>query len=257
MLTQKNISDLLEITKKLAAIEQWNEPRLPCDYLVIDIETLGFLHTDSEIIQFGMCLVRDCKPVVDELWPGEYTSMIVKLPEEAFVGKEGAGKVHGIDYAKSQAEGLPKEDVLLAVKDTLDYAISNGMQIVGHNLANFDIPFIIDIFQKHGIHYEFPKGTIVDTGMMVKAMQLGMMPGYDERIWQWMKRVSGMRARGVYWSLDKFCMKEFGLEKHGASADAAHDAGYDCYLTHLVVTEINGMLDELEGVDKEMGEIPW
>jgi len=249
MLTQRHVSDLLEIVKKLAAIEGWSEPRLPCDYLVVDIETLGFKHIDSDIVQVGMCLVRDCKPV-QELWPADYTSMIVSLPQESFIGKEGAINVHGIGFEKSAAEGLPRDQVFKMVKDVVEYALSNGMQIVGHNLANFDIPFLTGEFMKLGLSCEFPKGFVVDTGMMVKAMQLGMMPGYDERIWQWMKRVSDYRAR-VKWSLDKFCMEAFDLGKHNVSADEAHDAGYDCYLTHLVVTEINDLLDELEGVTNE------
>lgn len=235
---------LHKIITSLARAEGWRANRLPCDYLVLDTETTGFSKTNDRILQVGMMLVRDCKPAKD-LWDSDHKALYLKWTPDVFIGKESAMEVHGITPEVCAAKGAPPADVMQIIKDTIEYARGNGMMIVGHNMISFDAPFITQEMYRAGIKHEFYHNEIVDTGLFVKAMQLGMLPGGD-RIYDYGKRVMDMRSRAK-WSLDRFCIGTFRLDQlYGISAERAHDAGYDCYITSCLITVINALLDELE-----------
>jgi DNA polymerase III epsilon subunit-like protein len=120
------------------------------------------------------------------------------------------------------------------------------MMIVGHNMFNFDIPFLTATAQRFGLNLGFRQDEQLDTGLLVKAMQLRMYPGTDERLYNYYRRVGDLRA-GVKWSLDRYCIQRFGLDKkHDVDALKAHDAGYDCFLTHLLLKELNAILEGVE-----------
>lgn len=230
---------LKEIIRRLAKTERWPDNKLPCDYLVLDTETTGTnTHSDS-IVQIGLCAVRDCK-IVHDYSDQDFVSYILKLPKEKFVGAEEAVKVHGIDYEKSQRCGIPPEEAYKMLHEIVLDAMSKGMLICGHNLYSFDIPFLQTELGRMGIQFRFAQNEVVDTAMLVKAMQIGMLPGEDESAYMYWSRVREFRARGIYFSLDRFCIDWFELPaKYGVSKDHAHDAGYDCWMSHLLVAEMN------------------
>jgi DNA polymerase III epsilon subunit-like protein len=234
--------NLRDIVKRLAKTENWPEPQLPCDYLVFDLETLGFDPARDMIVQLGFCLVRDCE-VVHDLWDTDSSAMILKWPAECFEGRDGAINVHGITPEKSAAEGVDPDEVFGIVEDVVAYANKEGMQFCGHNLFAFDHGFLKRAMSDRGKKMDISQDSLIDTAMIVKAMQLGMKPDVDERAYSYYARVKQFRARGVYYNLDRHCVKRFGLDaKHGVDPDAAHDAGYDCWMTHLVVEELNKII---------------
>jgi DNA polymerase III epsilon subunit-like protein len=231
--------NLKEIVRRLANTERWPGNKIPCDYLVLDTETTGTNTTKDSIVQIGFCLVRNCKPV-HEHFDTDYESVTIKLPREKFIGAEGAIAVHGIDYEKSQRNGIPPQDAYKLLYDLVMDAKAKGLYICGHNLYSFDIPFFQTELSRMGINFRFAPNEVVDTAMLVKAMQIGILPGETENAYSYWSRVRDFRAKGVYFNLDRHCMGRFQLtEKYGASKDAAHDAGYDCWLAHLVVVELN------------------
>lgn len=231
--------NLKEIVRRLAKTEKWPNNKLPCDYLCLDTETTDTNVTAGNIVQIGLCAVKDCK-IVHEFGDQDYMSFTIKLPKEAFAGKEAAIAVHGIDYEKAQRTGLEPTEAYKLLHDILVEALARGMMVCGHNLYSFDIPFFTNEMAKMGITFKFGQNQVVDTAMLVKAMQIGILPGEDETSFSYWSRVYSFRAKGIYFNLDRYCMARFNLgEKYGASKEHAHNAGYDCWLSHLLVAEMN------------------
>jgi len=233
---------LKEIINRLAVTEGWPHNKIPCDYLVVDTETTGTNTSVDSIVQIGVCHVRDCK-ISHEFSEHDYSSFTIKLPRSAFVGKEGAIAVHGIDYEKSAREGIPPDKAYKLLCDIIVEARANGMMICGHNLYSFDIPILHAELARLGIPFKFAQNEVLDTAMLVKAMQIGIYPGVGEMSYSYWSRVRGFRAKGVYFNLDRYCVQRFNLEQYGASKEHAHDAGYDCWLAHLVVQELNKIVE--------------
>lgn len=232
-------SNLKQIVKRLAETEHWPDNKLPCNYLCLDTETTGVNTSTDSIVQIGLCEVRDCKPA-HTFCDTDYTSFIVKLPPEKFFGKEGAIAVHGIDHQKSQKEGIEPKDAYCLLYDIVMKAKEQGLYVCGHNLYSFDIPFLQTELARMGITFKFAENEVIDTAMLVKAMQLGMLPGVGETSYAFWFRVRNFRAKGIYYSLDRYCIERFNLAaKYGVSKDSAHDAGYDCWMSHLLVAEMN------------------
>jgi len=241
---------LIDIAKRLAATEKWRWPHLPCDYLVIDLETLALSAHDGHVVQVGMCAVRDCKPVHD-LWGEDYTQLVLKWPKEAFVGHEEAIKVHGIDFARSQKEGVDPKEVFGIVADIIGWAKGQGMMIVGHNLFRFDLPYLKIEMAHYNLDLNVKQEEVLDTGVFVKGMQVGSIPGDTERLYEYCRRIMSLPVKGVRYNLANYCVQRFGLGmKYNISSEKAHDAGYDCYLTHLVIQELNKIiLDSTQTVE--------
>ena len=234
--------NLKEIVRRLARTEKWPNNKLPCDYLCMDTETTGTNTTVDHIVQVGLCSVKDCK-IVHELWDTDYVSYTVQLPKEAFIGKEAAINVHHIDYEKSQRCGIPPKEAYELLYGILMESLSKGTMVCGHNLYSFDIPFFQNEMSRAGVNFRFAENQVVDTAMLVKAMQIGILPGEDETSYAYWSRVRDFRARGIYFSLDRYCIDRFKLvEKYGVSKDKAHDAGYDCWMSHLLVEELNNIV---------------
>lgn len=230
---------LKEIVRRLAKTERWPNNKLPCEYLCLDTETTGTNSSFDKIVQIGLCAVRDCK-IVHDFCDTDYTSFTIKLPKEAFVGKEAAIAVHHIDYEKSQREGIEPTEAYQLLHEIILKAMSMGMMVCGHNLYSFDIPFFQHELALMGISFKFAQNEVLDTAMLVKAMQIGILPGEDETSYAYWARVRDFRAKGIYYNLDRYCIERFQLtQKYGASKAQAHNAGYDCWMSHLLVAEMN------------------
>jgi DNA polymerase III epsilon subunit-like protein len=230
---------LKSIVSRLSEIGKWEMPHLPCDYLVVDIETTGFSSINNRIVSVGLCAVRDCE-ITDELHDGNSANIILKWPEEVFHDCQTAIDVHGIDYERSQAEGVDPKEAMGIVADAIRWAKSEGMFFVGHNLLKFDVPFLGMELSRAGFENRIDGTEVVDTAALCKAMQLGVFPGSSESIYEYFTRVINFRARGIYFNLDKYCVNRFDLVRnYGVDINAAHDSGYDCWLTHLVLQEMN------------------
>jgi DNA polymerase III alpha subunit (gram-positive type) len=167
----------------------------------------------------------------------------IKLPEEKFVGKEAAIETHGIDYAMSQKHGIEPAEAYAMLHFMVTDARSKGMLVCGHNLYSFDIPFFQEELARLGITFRFAENEVIDTAMLVKAMQIGILPGEEETAYAYWSRVRDFRARGIYFSLDRHCIGRFELDKkYSVSKALAHDAGYDAWMSHLVVEELNKLV---------------
>lgn len=203
--------------------------------LVLDIETLGLDYSNSRIIQIGFLVYQNGKISADFHKDRLYDSFILKLNKTDFIGKEGAIKVHGITFERSQQEGKSPQEVIKFFYDVLQLALRNGWTLIGHNLVQFDLPFLVTEFKRAGFVFSYNGANIVDTGGIVKAAQIGMRILEEETPFDFFKRVGSFRAPGVLWSLTPFCSTLFKIDDDSGKA---HDAGYDCYLTFKLLQKL-------------------
>lgn len=214
---------LLEIAKRCPG------GALPDDYLVFDTETSGVDVATDRILQFGFVLVRG-RQIMDQ-----YSFLARRTRQEVTIHPD-AIKVHGIDYDKLEREGIPPAEVIATVIDLFETARKHGMMFVGHNIASFDAPMFERECTVSGKDFRFGDHEVLDTGMIVKAAQ---MRGYFDpslSLKAWARRVAEVRARGIYWNLDRYCTEKFKLMEGGKVK--AHDAMADCILTHRLLEKL-------------------
>lgn len=201
--------------------------KLPETYLVMDTETSGIDLYKDRAIQYGFCFVHK----------GKVTNTFAQIVNRAgLVIPIGAYKVHGIDNVKMASEGIDPKWFVQEVSKILTDWRSTGNMFVGHNIMAFDAPMFELESTIQGCPFKFEANEVVDTGMLVKAAQLGMYMDGRESLRDFYRRVAEVRAKGVYWSLDRHCYPKYDLERRtGISKDSSHDAGVDCVLSHAVL----------------------
>lgn len=205
--------------------------KLPDSYLVFDTETSGLSPYSDWILQFGFCAVN-ARRVADCF------GYIANRPPEVVIAPE-AVRVHGIDRVRMDKEGLPPKELLPLIFDTLEAFRSNGLMFVGHNMINFDAPFLEREAHVIGRPFKFLPNEILDTGMLVKAARLGMYFNPSDTLRSFSKRVSEVRAKGIQWSLDRYCYDTYNLgDASGVKKGEAHDASVDCLLTHHLLDRL-------------------
>lgn len=188
----------------------------------MDCETGGF-GAYSIPLQWGMTFVRQRQRV------GSFSAYIKREPRVPIHPEAMA--IHGITPELIEEKGEPLTEVLPAMIEMLGQWKSMGTMLVGHNILNYDLPLLRQDAQACGLNVEYGENDIIDTGMMVKAAQLGLRLEDRDTLGSFFRRVNGIRAKGVNWSLDKHCIAAYGLYKH-AETSKTHDAAGDCELSH-------------------------
>ena len=204
---------------------------LPDTYCVWDCETSGLDPFENRIIQLGLAFV-DGRKVMDSF------AQCIRRPPSCVL-TPGAVAKHGITRERLDAEGVPAEEFMPEIiKNMMDWQAS-GKMFAGHNLGAFDVLFLENEAKEYGLPLKFQDNMIIDTGMLVKATQLGItFRGAGETLRGFYTRLREIRAKGVFWALDKHCYATYNLGKYGINKDAAHDAGVDCLLVHYLFEEL-------------------
>lgn len=204
---------------------------LPDTYLVFDTETNGTDVYRCKILQVGLCFVRKGE-IIDRMAFYVKRGTDVPIPPEA-------QRVHGITHAKLASDGIEPAEIIPLVCEHFTKWREQGHMFLGHNILAFDAPLIELESQLLGVPWKFRDNEIVDTGMLVKGAQLEMFFRDDaENLRSFYRRVSEVRAKGVYWSLDRHCIDAYGLATYGIDKSKMHDAGEDCVATHFLLSEI-------------------
>jgi DNA polymerase III epsilon subunit-like protein len=230
----------------------------PDDYVVFDVETTGLTPGDDLITQVGFCLVQDrnveengsslldwtrCEGV-DQDW------LRWRLAETKRQ-MEAKGKQNHMTYERLRDEGEDPLAVLKEYATLFGDAKDGGYYYLGHNALNFDIPFFQAHFTRWGPQFNFDSALVVDTGLMEKAAQLNFYPWPGESLVDFYARVYNWKKKGVFWSLDRNCVPKYKLDLiHGLDMTKAHDAGFDCILTHHLFEHYRE-LAELGGITIE------
>ena len=191
---------------------------------MIDIETSGLKLSRDVVIQYGFMLVLDNVPQ-------DPVAINIKRPAGIISAK--ITEITGITD-KDLQQGQEPERALTQLAELIRDMLQLGY-IVGHNVVNFDLRMLHYEFKRYNIDLDIPDDKVIDTGILVKASQLNADRGPKETWVAWARRVGSIFAKGVYWSLDRYCIQAYELEELGANKSLAHNAGYDCYLSHLVL----------------------
>lgn len=209
--------------------------KLPDSYLVFDTETSGVDIARDRILQFGFVLVKNNK-IQDQ-----YSFLVKRTKEEVFIHPE-ALKVHGITYERLEREGVLVSQVIDDVIELFEAARRVGMMFVGHNIFSFDSRMLERECILMGKKFKFGDDEIVDTGMIVKAAQIGVYIQDGMTLRDWALRVADIRARGVMWSLDRYCIPTYDLNRFGPFK--SHDAMGDCQTTHHLLGVLKTCLND-------------
>jgi len=216
----------------------------PDNYFVFDFETSGFSREFDVITQLAWTIVRD-RRVVDT------QSMVLNWPRHPYISQSWLrgqllklaesyaeqGKVYRLTYDVLEESPYMPVDALSVFDTLLDSVIEDKEWLIGHNIAIFDT----EMMDAHRIRFlgkepiDWPEDRIFDTGLFLKAAQLGRYPRPGESLDSFFRSISGVRAKGVFWAMDTYCIPAFGLEeRHGIDTSRCHDAGYDCHVNHLL-----------------------
>lgn len=200
--------------------------QLPTSYVVLDIETTGFIPGVNPPLQYGVVVVKDNKII-------ERLSFITKVPPGTILNKQ-AFEVHGIDQARLDREGHDPKHMVPILSELLHKAQNSGACFLGHNISRFDKLHIEFETNRYGVPFKFSPHSVIDTGAIVKSAQIeNLRPRPDEDLDMFFCRAHSVRQYGVYWKLYPYCYDIFQLARFNCDT-GAHDAGVDCEMTHWV-----------------------
>jgi DNA polymerase III epsilon subunit-like protein len=146
--------------------------------------------------------------------------------------------------AEIKDKGMEYTKVLKVAEDMFRSYVADGYHLVGHNFVKFDIPFFEAASAAQGASYKFDTELLVDTGILIKAAQIPSKILDRETPRQFYRRV-GERPARIKYAIDRFCLPYWYMEdRFSIDADKAHDGGYDCFITDLVMKE---MIEEAKG----------
>ena len=229
------MNDLQRLAQTVAA--RCPNKELPSSYLVVDIETSGF-HWQREkdpdvVVQIGFSAVRGREVVKND-------AFYIKRPPGTM--SQEASEVTGITDEILMEQGIEPSEIYPYFVHLLELYRSSGCMFMGHNMISFDAPFLAADFSRQQIPFQFRQGEYIDTGMLFKASQLRTLPGPHEDLHRFFTRIKNTRSR-VKWKLTT-AIERLNLHiKHGIDLTKAHDAGFDCWMTHLLFEELRSLAE--------------
>jgi len=161
------------------------------NYCVLDIESSGLDVLNSRILELGVMVVKDHKPL-------EAISRVVDAGVE-------------VDPEVTKVTGITQEMVNggESINLVLDWFrdLTNHLPLVGHNIFIFDHRLLLAESKrnKHPLMSELPLRRLVDTAALFKGLQLKMKPEEDESHFKYAARVLSVRRRGIRFNLKYAC----------------------------------------------------
>jgi DNA polymerase III epsilon subunit-like protein len=256
----------------------------PKDYIVFDVETTGRVfygangqHTPVNnghhdlITQIGHCVVRDGEAKhkggvildwTDEsvhalhefevMGDSEWIRAKLEYLERVF---EERGRTYQVPFDKMKSEGENPVEVLAAYYDMFQDAREKGMKFVGHNAWGFDVKMVRYHFRQYlDKDFAWEHDEIIDTGMLEKAIQerenlYASLPWSTENLKTWSRRQANSPRAGVKWNLDQHVVGKYDLVKrYNLDMVDAHDASFDCYITHLLLKSLEELYKDKDKV---------
>lgn len=208
--------------------------RLPDDYLVIDIETNGFHwnpplgEKPNVVVQVGYAVVRGRRLIAN-------SAHYIKRPPGTMVGE--AKEVTGITDEILMSKGEDPQNFYSRFLTLLELFRNNHLMIVGHNIMRFDAPFLEADLRRQGLEFSFTPNELIDTGCTFKAVNVGVSIGPAETLHSFFNRIYSLRSH-IKWRLE-YAVAHLGIDKqYDLDLEKAHDAAFDCYLTHLLFEQL-------------------
>lgn len=234
--------------------------RVPDDYLVVDTETNG-MQTDQDLVlpvQVGYALVRGrrvvardaitinwAKVMADHRMIREFWDRCRRTAENM----RSRGQECLLTADRVAREGLDPREAWPAYHDLIVGAIADGLPLAGHNIFGFDCPLLEKTAVQMGMSLGLDAARILDFGLIEKAIATGMAPpDVGDSIAHWYARVRNAWRRGK-WNLAPHCVEKYGL---AADPGLAHDAGYDCWMSHLLIEAMRTLAEGPCGTHRTM-----
>ena len=203
--------------------------------LLQKLDQYGLCHQSTfDAIDLNGGSIMGCPAVPQEIQ--DMRDINDKLTFRTAVDATGITPEHTMEY------GMDRKDALDILYRILLGAMRTQCVIAGHNIVNFDLPFLSCEFPEElGVdesELDINENLLLDTGMIVKAAQLGLYPYKNESNAKFFHRIYTMQRRAK-WSLDKFCVPNFSLDRlYGVDSNEQHkSAGYDCWVTGCLINE--------------------
>lgn len=187
------------------------------DFILIDIETTGFLKDKHQILEVGILVLKDNK-VIDE--------MELKIKHKEYVLTTGALAVNKINLVEHEVNAVYEEEACRTILSFLNKNKSNdtGFIVIGQNVQ-FDIGFIENMFLRNRLIKDYRN---VISYRNIDIMQLAILKNIEGKIELEAQDLDSiLRALNI----DESCIpNHIPNERHRALAD--------CYLEHKAYTEL-------------------
>lgn len=223
-----------------AWLDKWGGSPLPRSYLVVDVETTGFDTRTDLITQIGHVLVRNCEIVDQDNAILNWTdcnlvrAMDVKLLySDLKASMAEKGLKPQVTWKRMVEEGHDPKSILRAYRDIFHDASKNGYIFVGHSISTFDEAILSRNFGRFlEVDWSLEEDEVIDTLAIeratLKIWHPHAKPAPGESLKEWCVKVCRrMRADASLVT----CAKRYGVE---ADFDKAHDAEFDCWMTHKI-----------------------
>lgn len=227
----------------------------PDNYFIIDTETSGFSTDNDFIVQVGWGVVRDRQLVDNDALVLDWTrhpDVDQQSLREKLAGLQKTyleqGRTYHMTYEALQ-EGVDPVEGLHVMMSLLHQALTAGQIVVGHGAWHFD-KRMLDSHAKEYLNTDIPwrRNSIFDTGLVEKASLLDLPPWPGEELDEWFKRVSGRRAKGIFWNLDRAVTTKYDLvPRFNLDMTQAHGAAFDCRLCYYLFETFRAFGEALKG----------
>jgi DNA polymerase III epsilon subunit-like protein len=226
---------------------------LPDSYLVFDIETTGLDVNVDLPAQIGWAVVENNKLVDTGArfmnWTANsskenYDWLVhrVATTKRQFEFKHGyaTGSVYSVSIER-MAAGENPEQVLSEFYRLFSECRKNGFGFIAHNGLRHDQPIldrVISGMSGGEMRFRFKPNDYFDTLSLEKSVQIFPDIDQNESWLDFARRAYHLGGHKVKGSLDRHCAVKYDLSnKHGLSMDKAHEADFDCVLTHHLLQE--------------------
>jgi DNA polymerase III epsilon subunit-like protein len=226
---------------------------LPENYLVFDIETTGLDINVDLPAQIGWAVIENNKVVdsgarfmnwtynrseQDIAWIADR----VATTKRQFEYKNGfaTGSVYSVSMERMCAGENP-EKVLSDFYRLFSDCRKNNFGFIAHNGLRHDQPIIdrvINDMSSGEMRFRFKPNDYFDTLSLEKSVQIFPEILQNESWLDFARRAYHLGGYKVKGSLDRHCAVKYDLpNKHGLSMVKAHEADFDCVLTHYLLQE--------------------
>lgn len=235
---------------------------LPVNYLVFDVESTGLDLKNDLVVQLGYAVVInkklvDCSHYIPDWTSGKDKHFCDWLENRMLTTKnsmesrnQGQGPMYKHSTHRMKAEGVPVAEAFTNFMDIIKICKANRFSLIAHNGLKFDQPILNNnIKQVLGEHesFEFEKMGVgyFDTMAMERGLYSRIAP-YPED--DWMSFTGRLVKEGgrIYSSLDRHCSNKYNLINKHSMSGSAHEADFDCRLTHHLFEEYREMCEKAQ-----------
>lgn len=232
---------------------------LPVNYLVFDVESTGLDFNNDLVVQLGYAVVVNKELVECAHYIPDWThnrdkhfcEWLESRMERTKTSMQARSNGNEIMYKHSTArmkkEGVPVHDAFTNFMDVIKICKSYNFSLIAHNGLKFDQPMlnnnIKQVLGDHE-HFEFEKMGVnyFDTMGLERGLYSRITPYPDDN---WLSFIGRLVNEGgkIYSSLDRHCSNKYNLVNKYNMSGSAHEADYDCRLTHYLFEEYRSMCE--------------